>query len=116
MAQNNWAVIVGINQYEHLPETDYLKYAVSDALKMQEFLCNQAHFPLNNVLLCCDSYSESPSFWKRPSRSVLRDLLLNKIKRAKGADNFWFFFAGHGLVHEHKDFLLPYDGNPEVIS
>jgi TldD protein len=115
MAQNNWAVVIGINQYEHLPERDYLKYAVSDAIKMQEFLCNQAQFPLNNVLLCCDSYSENTSLRKRPSRSVLRDILLNKIKQARGADNFWFFFAGHGLVHEHKDFLLPCDGNPDDL-
>jgi uncharacterized caspase-like protein len=115
MAENNWAIVVGINQYEHLPPDDYLKYAVRDAMKVQEFLCEQAQFPSDNVLLCCDSTPRvSPK--QRPSRSGLRDLLLHQIQRAKEADNFWFFFAGHGIVHEHQDFLLPCDGNPKDLK
>ncbi|BCU13200.1 nSTAND1 domain-containing NTPase [Microcystis aeruginosa] len=114
MAENNWAIVVGINQYEHLPSDDHLKYAVRDAMKVQEFLCQQAKFPSDNVLLCCDSTAGvSPK--QRPSRSGLRDLLLNQIQRAEEADNFWFFFAGHGILHEHQDFLLPCDGNPKDL-
>jgi uncharacterized caspase-like protein len=115
MAENNWAIVVGINWYEHLPPDDHLKYAVSDAMKVQEFLCEQAQFPSENVLLCCDS-TPGVSPKQRPSRSGLRDLLLNQIQRAKEADNFWFFFAGHGIVHEHHDFLLPCDGNPTDLE
>jgi uncharacterized caspase-like protein len=115
MAENNWAIVVGINQYEHLPPDDHLKYAVRDAMKVQEFLEKQAQFPSENVLLCCDrTPGVSPK--QRPSRSGLRDLLLNQIQRAKEADNFWFFFAGHGIVYEHQDFLLPCDGNPKDLK
>lgn len=111
---SNWAIVVGINEYEHLLSEDHLKYAVRDAVKVQEFLCQQAQFSQDNVLLCCDS-APGASPMQRPSRSGLRDLLLNKIERASGADNFWFFYAGHGMVHEHQDFLLPCDGNPNDL-
>ena len=114
MAENNWAIVVGINQYEHLPPDDHLKYAVKDAVKVRQFLCEQAQFPQENVLLCCD-IAPGVSPMQRPSRSGLRDLLRNKIKTAKGANNFWFFYAGHGIVHDHQDFLLPCDGNPHDL-
>ncbi len=113
MSGNNWAIVVGINQYEHLPVDDHLKYAVKDALAMQGFLCNQAQFPAANVLVCCDPQAGGA---RRPSRSGLRDLLKNKLQPARGADNFWFFFAGHGVVHDHQDFLLPCDGNPDDLE
>ncbi len=109
MTGNNWAIVVGINEYEHLPADDHLKYAVKDALAMQAFLCDQAQFPADNVLVCCDPQVTGT---RRPSRSGLRDLLKNKLQPARGADNFWFFYAGHGIVHNHQDFLLPCDGNP----
>ncbi|GEM_PF-815900 len=113
MTGNNWAIVVGINEYEHLPADDHLKYAVKDALAMQAFLCNQAQFPAANVLVCCDPQVAGTC---RPSRSGLRDLLLNQLHPARGADNFWFFFAGHGIVHNHQDFLLPSDGNPDDLE
>ena len=109
MTGNNWAIVVGINQYEHLPEDDHLRYAVKDALAMRAFLCDQAQFPTDNILVCCDPQVTGT---RRPSRSGLRDLLRNRLQRAQGADNFWFFYAGHGIVHNHQDFLLPCDGNP----
>jgi len=115
MAENNWAIVVGINQYEHLPPDDHLKYAVRDAMQVQRFLCEQAQFPKENVLLCCDSVP-GVSPMQRPSRSGLRDLLRNKIQTAKDANNFWFFYAGHGIVHDHQDFLLPCDGNPHDLK
>ena len=67
MTGNNWAIVVGINQYEHLPSDDHLKYAVKDALAMQAFLCDQAQFPADNVLVCCD-----PQVSGYPSSQSLR--------------------------------------------
>jgi uncharacterized caspase-like protein len=114
MAGNDWAIAIGINTYEFLPPADHLKYAVHDAVKVRQFLCEQAKFPQENVLLCCD-LAPGVSPQQRPSRNGLRHLLKNEIQRAKGANNFWFFYAGHGVVHEHQDFLLPYDGNPNDL-
>ncbi|MFQ4136248.1 substrate-binding domain-containing protein [Nodosilinea sp. PGN35] len=114
MAENDWAIVIGINEYDFLSADDHLKYAVNDAMKVRQFLCEQAKFPQENVLLCCDRAPGS-SLQQRPSRNGLRHLLKNEIQRAKGAHNFWFFYAGHGIVHEHCDFLLPCDGNPRDL-
>lgn len=115
MAENDWAIVIGINAYKFLPSDDHLKYAVNDALKMRQFLCEQAKFPEENVLLCCDISLGVTSKWT-PDKPDIRHLLQTEIKRAKGANNFWFFYAGHGIVHEHQDFLLPHDGNPDDLE
>jgi uncharacterized caspase-like protein len=115
MTENNWAIVIGINAYKFLPPDDYLKYAVNDAVKMRQFLCEQAKFPKENVLLCCDISLGEISKWT-PDKPDIRHLLQTEIKRAKGANNFWFFYAGHGIVQEHQDFLLPHDGNPDDLE
>ncbi len=108
MSERNCAIVVGINSYEFIPGERQLKYAVNDALKMKEFLCKEAQFPEEHILLCCDTST------KRPTRNQLRDLLRNRLKQIR-ADNLWFFFAGHGVVHEGTDYLLPNDGNPDDL-
>lgn len=47
---NNWAIVVGINQYKFLPQAP-LKFAAADALAMRSFLCEEAGFKPNQVLL-----------------------------------------------------------------
>lgn len=110
---NNWAIAIGVNHYEHLHQARYLNYAVGDAKRIKEFLCNQAGFEPDNVLLCSDNSEpiSSRQIPTRPTRSNLRRLLLDEIQPAKGADNFWFFFSGHGMIgSDNHDYLMPRDG------
>ncbi|MBD1932614.1 MULTISPECIES: GUN4 domain-containing protein [Cyanophyceae] len=104
----NWAVSIGINKYDFLQP---LNYAQRDAQLMQEFLCNEAGF--NQVLFFSD---DSPD--KRPSRSNLLRVLRQLGKEAKmsAGDNFWFFFSGHGMRHEGRDYLMPLDGDANDIE
>lgn len=111
---NNWAITIGVNYYEHLPESKHLKYAVRDAERVKNFLCNQAGFSHGNVVLCADN-SEPTGKRKEipthPTRSNLRRLLREEIVRAKGADNLWLFFSGHGMLGtDNHDYLIPRDG------
>jgi GUN4-like/Caspase domain len=103
---NNWAIVVGVNHYDFLPEAS-LRFAVKDALAMKAFLCEAAGFPEKQVLLCGDGSSGT----RKATRPILRDILLHQIQHAKDADNLWFFFSGHGLG-EH---LMPIDGNPNDL-
>ncbi|MBD1808857.1 SUMF1/EgtB/PvdO family nonheme iron enzyme [Microcoleus sp. FACHB-SPT15] len=110
---NNFALVIGVNHYEHLHQARYLNYAVGDAERIKEFLCNQAGFKPDNVLLCSDNSEpiSSRQIPTRPNRSNLRRLLLDEIQSAKGADNFWFFFSGHGMIgSDNHDYLMPRDG------
>jgi GUN4-like/Caspase domain len=108
---NNWAIAVGINQYEFLPEAS-LSFAAQDALAMRQFLCAEAGFQEKQVLLCGDI----PEGTRKATRPVLRDILLNKLEHAKNADNLWFFFGGHGGVgSDRQDYLLTSDSNPQDL-
>jgi uncharacterized caspase-like protein len=50
---NNWAIAVGINNYEFLPNAP-LRFAENDAVEMQRFLCEDANFEPDKVMLCGD--------------------------------------------------------------
>jgi GUN4-like/Caspase domain len=104
---NNWAIVVGVNEYDFLPEAS-LRFAVKDALAMKAFLCEEAGFPEKQVLLCGDGSSGT----RKATRPILRDILWRQIQHARNADNLWFFFSGHGLG-EH---LMPIDGNPNDLQ
>ena len=108
----NWAIAIGINYYEHLSKDKHLKCAVQDAKAVQEFLCEKAEFSANNTLLCFDDSQPLGHILTRPTRTNLRRILLEEVRQADGADNFCFFFAGHGICKNNHDYLLPCDGYP----
>jgi Caspase domain len=106
---NNWAIVVGINTYKFLPKAS-LKFAEQDALAMRQFLCEEAGFAADQVLLCGDGAAAN----REATRAELRQILLNELHRAQKADNLWFFFSGHGL-RDQQDYLMPIDGNPHDL-
>jgi hypothetical protein len=106
---NNWAIVVGINNYKFLPNAS-LKFAEQDALAIRQFLCEEAGFAADQVLLCGDGTAGS----REATRPMLRQILLNELHRAQNADNLWFFFSGHGLS-DQRDYLMPIDGNPHDL-
>ncbi|MGI0495543.1 GUN4 domain-containing protein [Alkalinema pantanalense CENA528] len=110
---NNWAIAVGINNYDFLPEAS-LSFAVQDALAMRRFLQDEAGFAAEQVLLCGDGVEPGS---RRATRPVLRDILLHQIQRAQNADNLWFFFSGHGMAgSDQRDYLMTIDGNPNDLQ
>ncbi|MEH2204827.1 MAG: SUMF1/EgtB/PvdO family nonheme iron enzyme [Nostoc sp.] len=109
----NWAIAIGINQYDYLQP---LNYAKRDAQLMQEFLGNEAGF--ERIFFFSDDSPELAGKSTRPTRSnllrVLRQLFDNPFMGA--GDNFWFFFSGHGIRYADRDYLMPCDGDPEDIE
>jgi Caspase domain len=110
---NNWAIVVGINHYDFLPNAS-LKFAAADALAMRKFLCEEAGFDAEKVLLCGDGQVAGS---QKATKAILRDILLKKLTYAHDADNLWFFFSGHGMAGKDKqDYLLTIDGNPDDLK
>ncbi|MEH2365038.1 SUMF1/EgtB/PvdO family nonheme iron enzyme [Nostoc sp.] len=109
----NWAIAIGINQYDYLQP---LNYAKRDALLMQEFLVNEAGF--ERIFFFSDDSPELAGKSTRPTRTnllrVLRQLFEKPFMGA--GDNFWFFFSGHGIRYADRDYLMPCDGDPEDIE
>ncbi|MFB2773238.1 GUN4 domain-containing protein [Pelatocladus sp. BLCC-F211] len=109
----NWALVIGINQYEFLQP---LKYAKRDAQLMQEFLCNEAGF--EQVCLFCDNSPKGLETSTYPPQNNLLQFLQDFFEKSclEPGDNFWFFFSGHGIVHANQDYLMPCDGNLQDIE
>ncbi|HYX16000.1 MAG TPA: SUMF1/EgtB/PvdO family nonheme iron enzyme [Nostoc sp.] len=109
----NWAIAIGINQYDYLQP---LNYAKRDAQLMQEFLSKEAGF--ERIFFFSDDSPELAGKSTRPTRTnllrVLRQLFDNPFMGA--GDNFWFFFSGHGIRYADRDYLMPCDGDPEDIE
>jgi uncharacterized caspase-like protein len=107
----NWAVVIGINEYEHLSRP--LKYAKRDAELMRDFLCNEAGF--EQVYHFSEDSSDKQL---RPTRSNVMRLLQGKFEKPfmSAGDNFWFFFSGHGIRRNGCDYLMPADGFIEDIE
>ncbi|BAZ68264.1 MAG: GUN4 domain-containing protein [Pelatocladus maniniholoensis HA4357-MV3] len=109
----NWALVIGINQYEFLQP---LKYAKRDAQLMREFLCNEAGF--DQVCLFCDNSPKGFETSTHPSRNNLLHFLHNLFEKSclQPGDNFWCFFSGHGIVHANQDYIMPCDGKIQDVE
>ncbi|MEH2350157.1 MAG: SUMF1/EgtB/PvdO family nonheme iron enzyme [Nostoc sp.] len=109
----NWAIAIGINQYDYLQP---LNYAKQDALLMQEFLGNEAGF--ERIYFFSDDSPDIDGKPTRPNRANLLRVLRQLFEKPfmGGGDNFWFFFSGHGMRHAGRDYLMPCDGDPEDVE
>jgi formylglycine-generating enzyme required for sulfatase activity/uncharacterized caspase-like protein len=112
MARNK-AIVVGINQYRFLQQ---LSYAKRDAELMRHFLMERAGF--EQVFLFTDDSPPEGGKPTEPFRSNLERILRQTAQQPSLAEgsNFWFFFSGHGMRHENRDYLMPLDGDPEDVA
>lgn len=114
----NWGLVIGINHYQRLRSLQYAQY---DAQVMQNFFLQEAAFekvfyfaddaepltaPDNSLYYCQPTYGHLWSF--------LQDFF--ESPQLETGDNFWFFFSGHGIRHENRDYLMPTDGHPQAIE
>lgn len=109
----NWALVIGINQYEFLQP---LKYAKQDAQLMQNFFCNEIGF--EQVCMFCDDSPKGFEASTHPSQNNLLQFLQDFFEQPclEPGDNFWFFFSGHGIVHANQDYIMPCNGNPHDVE
>ncbi len=105
----NLAIAVGINHYEHHPE-QRLRYAVRDADRLGDFLCESAGFESANVIRCLGEETQRGAV-NYPSCSNLIRLLNRDLKPSNTGlvQHLWFFFSGHGVSQNGRDFLVPSD-------
>ena len=114
----DWALVIGINKYGRLRSLDY---AERDAALMRDFFQNEARF--EQIFYFSDT---SPEFYApdgsrqstRPTYTNLRSFLRDFFEEPylQEGDNFWFFFSGHGIRHQDRDYLMPCDANPRDVD
>ncbi len=114
----NWAITVGINQYYNLQQ---LNFAQQDAEAMRDFFLREIgfeqvyHFSNESAPIQADS---GPLIISQPTYGTLKRFLRVRFEQPflTAGDNFWFFFAGHGLFHEGQDYLMPIDADPGNVE
>ncbi len=108
-----WAIVVGLNHYQHFQP---LSCAQQDAQSVHHYLTHELGFQAEHCLLLTDT---SPPVWGKPTQPTRVNLLswLELLTKhyLHPDDLVWFFFSGHGAVHEGQDYLVPGDGNPADI-
>ncbi|MEO1619796.1 MAG: caspase family protein, partial [Cyanobacteria bacterium J06632_3] len=109
----NWAITIGINGYRYLQR---LHYAMSDADAVRQFFTQELNF--HQVYHFTDSsppiaQDYGPDLTSEPTGNTLNRFLRTRFEKPflRDGDNLWFFFAGHGIRHENRDYLMPLDGD-----
>ncbi|MDM9384270.1 caspase family protein [Chlorogloeopsis sp. ULAP01] len=111
---NNWAIAIGINQYQFFQP---LGCAQADAEALKDFLIVEAGFLQQQCLLMTDT---SPPLGDRSTYPTKENILLLLEDLAAACwqpqDKVWFFFSGYGVNHNGQDYLMPAEANPEQIE
>ncbi|MBF2090176.1 MAG: SUMF1/EgtB/PvdO family nonheme iron enzyme [Synechococcales cyanobacterium K44_A2020_017] len=113
----NWAICIGINDYYNLQP---LQYAVQDAIAVQDFFLTTVKF--EQVFYFADDSPPIPTprgeMRSLPTFGNLKRFFRERFQQPflEAGDNFWFFFAGHGELHEGHDYLMPIDVDPGNIA
>jgi uncharacterized caspase-like protein len=112
----NWAIVIGIDRYSNLQA---LTCAKADATAMRDF-CKRVGF--SQIFLFTDDsepISAKPNdIDTRPTYGNLRRFLraLFEEPKLKPGDNLWFFFAGHGVRYDDRDYLMLSDSDPGDVE
>ncbi len=111
---NYWAIVIGINQYELFQP---LSCTQTDAEELKEFLVTEVGFFPQNCLLMTNT---SPPIGEKTSYPT-KDNILSILEELAAIswqpeDYLWFFFSGYGVNHNDKDYLMPADGNPNLVA
>ncbi|OUL34724.1 SUMF1/EgtB/PvdO family nonheme iron enzyme [Nostoc sp. 106C] len=112
----NWAIAIGINQYNNL---QHLNYAKLDAEAMRDWFGKEARF--DQVFLFTDDsppIATNPPIPTQPTYGNLRRFLRANFEKPllEPGDNLWFFFAGHGCREGDRDYLMLIDSDPGDVE
>ncbi|BBD65135.1 peptidase C14 caspase catalytic subunit p20 [Nostoc commune NIES-4072] len=111
---NYWAIAIGINQYQLFQP---LSCAQADAEALEDFLVTEAGFLPKHCLLMTDT---SPPIGDRSTYPTKENILLLLEDLAATSwqpeDYLWLFFSGYGVNYKGKDYLMPAEGNPELVQ
>ncbi|MEH2393963.1 MAG: caspase family protein [Nostoc sp.] len=111
---NYWAIAIGINQYQLFQP---LSCAQADAEALENFLVTEGGFVPKHCLVMTNT---SPPIEDRSTYPTKENILLLLEDLAATSwqpeDYLWLFFSGYGVNYKGKDYLMPAEGNPELVQ
>lgn len=107
-----WALVIGAGDYPHLGR---LEYARSDAEAFGAALVERLGFEPSRLVLMTET-AEEPALRPTAGNMFLQLRRLLADERLDAGDLFVFYFAGHGVSHGGRDYLLPNDAALETVA
>ncbi|MGI0485106.1 caspase family protein [Pantanalinema rosaneae CENA516] len=109
-----WAIAIGINQYQFFQP---LTYAQRDAQALRHILASEAGFLPERCILLSDNSPPVRGKSTYPNRENILDWI-DRICRemVQPGDILWLFFSGYGACEQEQDYLMPVEGNPATLS
>lgn len=116
----NFALVIGINQYEYAVDVPNLRYARPDAETIADLLNNSSSFPSGCVRLLTESQATRDAILH-----AFADLERQCADKGGASGQALVFFAGHAVGPagkggldkvsgaESHEFLAPYDADPQ---
>ncbi len=104
---NSWALLVGINEYAHLPKDAWLEYAVNDVTDLRQALVTHYGFPQENITVLTNDQATGANIRRQLAALVDR-------RKVKADDRILIYFSGHGQTIKLENggdmgFLVPHD-------
>ena len=105
-----FALLIGISQYQKLPQDLWLQYAHADAATFAQHLQSGrgGGVPPENLLLLSNEQATTAAV-----RNAFQTFLRN---RAGKKDTVFIMVAGHGTVDSKGAYILTYDSDPQDLS
>jgi hypothetical protein len=104
---NQWAVLIGVNDYQHFTKLQYCRQDVVDLA-----LALRGSLGFRNVF---EFHEESEL--KAEREAIFQKLAdLRDSREVKPDDLFVFYFSGHGMNVDSKDYLLPIGARPRDVK
>ncbi|MCW5315791.1 peptidase C14 [Nostoc sp. KVJ3] len=111
---NYWAIAIGINHYQLFQP---LSCAQADAEALEDFLVTEAGFLPKHCLLMTDTSPPIGDISTYPTKENILLLLEDLAATSwQSEDYVWLFFSGYGVNYKGKDYLMPVEGNPELVQ
>lgn len=110
-AGNKWALLVGIDEYEH--DITPLAFAVADVKAVSQALVTRLGFAADNVKVMTSDVSGGID---RPTRLNVIRRLNGMANLIKPQDTFFFYFSGHGFQKDNKHFLATVEAVRDSID
>jgi tetratricopeptide (TPR) repeat protein len=101
----NYALVIGIDQYKQSQRIATLEGATNDARALAKTLQDVAGFPAANVTLLVSGTDPEPS------ASNISDALDSVIHKIKPGDTLYLLYSGHGIDMDGKSYLVPWDAD-----
>lgn len=111
---NQWALLIGINQYKALQP---LMYAQPDAVGLRNFFVDELGVPVNQCTLLTDVSAAIEPHAYMPLRQEIEHQLETLCRdQVQSGDLLWIFFSGYALTEAGQDYWMTLDSEPTNLS